>query len=435
MVVAIATGDVIGLRNAITAMTLAMKTTPWGFIISAVVAVAAAYVVFSDEAKAAETAQSMMNKTIKETEQIVNQQTASFKLLIAIAKDKTASIEAQTNALNKAKEIGGEYTKGLTLQNIATAEGTKLIDAYVKSLEKKAMLEVLQKRQKSIMEDMDKKKNMSLEEEIHWYDEAIAMVTNLGNAQNAAADVAVNASLRKQKGLDNLQSQLNLTNTEMEAFLKKNPSLIVDIETNTTGGGSGFTPPPGGGGTGAGTKKNPNASLAEINKLKLDEQAKFNEQTLKLSRQIEDDKIAAMQDGYAKEVQIENLRYQREIEDLNRQKVHTDELAKLDDDIAKAKEAKDTTKYNALLAIRKGWDAKNLELDSKIDTIKEGKLLIHNNKVALIKEKSAKDLLEKQLQDFEQEKQSRETDFNNELAGMERTTPVNPAITVTAKAW
>jgi tubulin-specific chaperone A len=416
------TGNIAGATQAFRVLTATMMTTPWGFIIGAIAAIGTAYVMFSEDAKEADTAQSMLNKTIKDSDAIVNQQTASMKTLLAVAKDETASKEARLAAIKKLNEISPEYLNTLTLENVKTAEGTKLIDAYVKSLEKKAMLEVLQKRQKAIMEDMDKKKNMSLDEEIHWYDEAWAMVKNLGNAELAGADVAITASQRKQKGLADLQNQLKLTNAEMEAFLKKNPSVIVDIETGTTPKGSNYTVGGGAGaGTGTGNKKNPNSTLAEINKLKLDEQLKFNEQTLKLSRQLEDDKIAAMQDGYDKEVLIENNRYQREVEDLNRQKVHTDELAKLDEDIAKAKESKDLTKYNALLTIRKGWDAKNLALDAQIDAIKEGKLNIHNNKVAIIKEKAAKDLLDKEQETFNQEKQARETAFYNELAGMDLT--------------
>jgi len=408
------TGNIRGAQQAFRVMTATMMTTPWGFILGAVAAVAAAYVLFADEAKAAETAQSMMNKTIKETDQIVNQQTASMRNLLAVAQDETASKEARLAAIKKLNEIAPDYLNTLTLENIKTAEGTKLIDAYVKSLEKKAMLEVLQKRQKAIMEEMDNKANASIEDDIAWYDEYISTIKNFGNVQLAAGDEVVTAVKRRQKVLSDLQKQLNFTNTEMEAFLKKNPALIVDVQTGT-GGGSGFTPPPGGGGAGTGTKKNPNSSLAEINKLKLDEQAKYNEQTLKFTRQIEDDKIAAMQDGYAKEVAIESLRYQREIEDLNRQKVHADELAKLDEDIAKAKEDNNNTLYNALLIRRKGWDAKNLALDTQIEGIKEGKFAIHNLKLATIEEKAETERIQKEQEQFDLQKMQRETAFNNEI--------------------
>lgn len=410
-------GNLVGATTAFRAMTVAMMTTPWGFLLGAIAAIGTAYVLFSDEAKVAETAQSLLNQTIKETDSVVNQQTASMRTLLAVAQDETASKEARLAAIKKLNEISPEYLKTLTLENINTAKGKQLIDAYVKSLEKKAMLQILQKRQASIMEDMDKRKNMSLEEEVSWYDEAWSSIKNFNNASLAAADIALTATQRRTKGLSELQAKLNLTNAEMEAFLKKNPSVIVDIETNVTGGGSTYTPPAGigtGGGTGA--KKNPNSSQAEINKLKLDEQSKFNDLFLKQQRQLEDDKIAAMVDGYEKEILIENQRYKREIDDLNRQKVHADELAKLDEDIAKAKEAKDMTKYNALLIIRKGWDKKNLDLDTQINEIKEGKLAAHNIKLGIIQEKAAKESIEKSKEVFDQDKILRETKFNEELA-------------------
>lgn len=96
--------------------------------------------------------------------------------------------------------------------------------------------------------------------------------------------------------------------------------------------------------------------------MKLENEAKYGESLVKLIRQREDDKIAAMADGYEKELLIENQRFKREIDDFNKQKVHTEELAKLDEDIAKAKEAKDTTKYNALLKIKEGWAEKIRQL-------------------------------------------------------------------------
>lgn len=406
------TGNIRGASQAFRVMTATMMTTPWGFILGAVAAVAAAYVVFADEAKAAETAQSMMNQTIKETDQIVNQQTASMRTLLAVAQDETASKEARLAAIKKLNEIAPDYLNTLTLENVKTAEGKKLIDDYVKSLEKKAMLEVLQKRQKSIMEDMDTKKNLSLEEEITWYDKAIAMVTNLGNAQLAAADVTVKASQRKQKGLADLQSQLNFTNAEMEAFLKKNPSIINDV--GGTGGGSNYNTG-GGNGTGTSTKSDPNSSQAEINRRKIEEATKTKDELLALDRELQDDKLSIMQDGAAKELILEQERYLREIAVLENKKVHTDELAKLEEDLFKAKESGNKTEYARLSALKEGWNAKNLAYDTKINAIIEGKLDIHNKKLATIQEKAETERIQKEQEQFDLEKMQRETAFNNEI--------------------
>lgn len=404
-------GNVVGATQAFRVMTTAMMTTPWGFILGAIAAIGTAYIMFSDSAKEAANAQSMMADNAREVEALVQKESSSFMSLMTVVNDLTASTETRTAALNKAKEIGGEYVKGLTLENAATLQGKILIDSYIKSLEKKAMLQVLEKRQAAIMDQMAEKKGKSLEEEVSWYDELWTQAKNFGNAGMASADLVVTASKRRQGSLSDLQKQLDFTNAEMAEFLKSNPNLIKtigvsDIEDPNISDTK----------TGTGTeKKNPNSSQAEINKLKLDEQSKFNDLFLKQQRQLEDDKIAAMQDGYEKELMIENQRYKREIDDLNRQKVHADELAKLDEDIAKAKEAKDMTKYNALLIIRKGWDKKNLDLDAQINEIQEGKLAAHNIKLGIIQEKAAKELLDKEHEDYERSKVNRETAFNNEL--------------------
>jgi predicted secreted acid phosphatase len=45
-------------------------------------------------------------------------------------------------------------------------------------------------------------------------------------------------------------------------------------------------------------KEKRNSSQEELNKLKLEEQSKYNDLFLKQQRQLEDDRISTMQDGY-----------------------------------------------------------------------------------------------------------------------------------------
>jgi tubulin-specific chaperone A len=413
--------NTIGAAVAFRTMTAAMMATPWGFILGAVAAIGTAYYMFAENAKEAETSQSMLNKNMKDADAIVKEQTISMNSLLAVAQDETASKGARLAAIKKLNEISPEYLKSLTLENIKTAEGKKLIDAYVQSLQKKAMMEVLVERQKALTKQISEKQGMSLEEEITWFDQSIAYMKNLGNASLASADVIVGASARKQQAIAKLQSELKLTNAEMSAFLKKNPNAIADLGGDTSGGSDFIVAPGGGGGTGTGsaTKKNPNSTIQEINRLKLESNTKFNDLLLKQQRQAEDDRILIMEDGYAKDLAIENQRYKKEIDELNRQKVHSEELAKMDEEIAKAKEAKDTVKYNALLEIKKGWAVKNDTLDAQINQVIEGKQALHNLKIGTIEEKAAKELIENEQEAYEIAKAQRETNFLNELAGLD----------------
>ena len=220
-------------------------------------------------------------------------------------------------------------------------------------------------------------------------------------------------------GIADKEKELAIKDAEMKALegelLTNKVSELGKPTDNTSGTGSKFKTLDKKADKTGGSKKDPNSTQEEINRLKLENEAKYADLFLKQQRQLEDDRIAVMKERYEKEMLIENQRYNREIDDLNRQKVNANELAKLDEDIAKAKEAKDTTKYNALLIIRKGWDKKNADLDAQIDTIKEGKLAIHNAKLGTIQEKAANENLKKRKEEFDQAKILRETKFNEEL--------------------
>ena len=407
-------GNVVGATQAFRVMTAAMMTTPWGFILGAVAAIGTAYLMFSDSAKEAATAQSMMAEVSKEVEAAVAAQSAEFMSLIAVVQDETASEEARNAALVRAKEIGGEQVKSLTLQNAATLEGKNIIDQYVKSLEKKAMLEVLQARQAAIIKEMSDKKNMSLSEEVKWYDELLASVKNFGNVNLAAGDVVVTASKRRTSALDELQKKLNFTNAEMKEFLKANPNVIKSVEGASSAG-------TGDAGTSAGDgkeKKNPNSSAAELAKIKFEDEQRYVDATLNLRRRLQDESIALMEEGYQKEMALENLRYIRAMQDLERQKVNKEELIKIDADIAKAQEDGDRTKVAALTQIKLGWKAKNAALNDQINQLELNQLAIHNKKVATIGENAANEQLQKEKEQFELEKIAREIKFNEEYAAL-----------------
>lgn len=68
-------------------------------------------------------------------------QIAKISTLTAVIRDNNASKDVQRKALEELKAAGGKYLEGLTLQNIATEEGTRLIDKYVESLKQKAAYE------------------------------------------------------------------------------------------------------------------------------------------------------------------------------------------------------------------------------------------------------------------------------------------------------
>lgn len=423
------TGNVKGAAQAFRVLTATMMTTPWGFILGAVAAIGVAFMAFSKNTKETASAQSMLKDTMRETDAMVNKQTVSMKTLIAVAQDETASKEARLAAIKQLNAISPEYLKSLSLENIKTAEGQKAIDQYVKSLEKKAMLQVLQKKQLAIMEQMDEKKNMSLDDEVAWYDKAWASIKNLGNASLASNDLMVTAIGRRSTALDELQKKLNFTNAEMEDFLKKNPSAIVDVNPNPVI--STFTAPTG---SGDETKSNKQLTYLGILQKKLTEVNNAREKLVTAEGITDNNAFEKLtEDAIKLHEEIEKIDMTLSLKSMN------EELSSIAE--AKIKFAELTIKDDeelkiAILEIRKEQYSGELHMAMKMNMRK--KTLTEHEKQMIetsaknerdvinelneikngLSEKNAIKYIDQKKQQFDIEKIQRETAFNNELAAL-----------------
>jgi TP901 family phage tail tape measure protein len=444
-------GNIRGAQQAFRAMTATMMTTPWGFIIGAIAAVGAAYVLFSKEASDAAKIQKTLADVHLEASKNIAKEKSEIDLLTKIGQSENIEKDKKIKAIARLNEIIPDYIGILTLENIKTAEGIGILKKYTAELYANARAKAVQSKFDELSKekvDIESKSSKDYQSKTGQFLSKITgqdtslefsnkkdieryVLKNFTGQLNAKKDKTTGATIVNKElfetlvnrfmddfGINDKEKELALKDAQMkslEAELLK--STVNDLGKTPDPTKSNFNVPTGGTDDKK-TKKDPNSTLAEINRLKLENEAKYADLLLKQQRQLEDDRIAAMEEGYTKEMAIEGLRYQREIDDLNRQKVHSSELAKLDEDIAKAKEAKDTTKYKALLVIRKGWDKKNLELDEQINEIKEGKLAIHNLKLATIEEKGAKDQIQKEKEAFDLAKTLREIKFNEELVAL-----------------
>ncbi len=76
----------------------------------------------------------LLQQEVKHKAELQDVDTANkIKTLTSVIKDRTASTEAQTKALKELKEIGGDYTKDLTIQSFETEKATNILDEYVDS--------------------------------------------------------------------------------------------------------------------------------------------------------------------------------------------------------------------------------------------------------------------------------------------------------------
>ncbi|WP_395058227.1 phage tail tape measure protein [Flavobacterium sp.] len=451
LAVALATGNTIAAKEAVNALTLAMKTTPWGFILSALAAVAVAYVAFSDKVSIAAEVQKTLADIHTEATKSIAKEKSELELLTRVSQDETISKEKRLEAIKKLNDIIPDYIGTLTLENIKNQEGINILKKYTEEIYKNARARAVQSKYDKLIEEKvgieskplseyqsstskffsgDKAKDFTNEDDIKKAAREFTLKLNGSNGKKivenskefySLMDLTFNNMKSEvQSYLDDKAQELALKDAQIKALEPEiTKDTVANLGKDKPAEKSNYIVPGGKeDGKAKAEKKDPNSTDEEIARLKYENDAKYKDLLLKAQRQFEDDKLATMADGYEKELLLENQRYQREISDLEKQKVHTDELVKLDEDIAKAKEAKDIKKYNALIEIKKGWGEKNKNIDDQINKIEEGKLALHNLKLGKIEDDAATKKLADSKKAYDREKALRETQFIDELNGV-----------------
>lgn len=430
------TGNTVRASAAMRLFNASASANPLGLVLVAVMAVVAAMVLFSKETSKATKVQQMQADLQNEVAKNISKEKNEVEALVKVIQDETVSKDKKLAAIKRLNEISPEYLKGLTLENIKTLEGKKILDRYIDSLYKKARATaVVNKMQQLEDQKLDAQSktagdyrkeqtfgflgpkefdNFTSRKDFEKYvRDKFKGVTKEKFNEIVDKFISTSGFDDKEKQIKDIEAQQNALKPEYEKNLVD--SLVTKVDTNTLDNTSDDIP---GAGSGSGTKKNPNSSQEEINRKNFEEATKNKDDLLNLDRQYQDDKLALMAEGAEKELLIEQQRYLREIDELEKKKVHSGELAKLNEDIAKAKESGDKSEQNRLEVLRKGWDKKNQAFDDKINIIKEGKLKLHNTRIGIIQEKAAKESLDKSKESFDRNKVLREIKFNEELAAL-----------------
>lgn len=138
----------VRLRAFIVGLNITLAATPWGIILGLILAVGAATVAFANKTETAtgklkaHGQQLKDNATImrvnaeinKQVSDTISGQIGKIERLTAIIKNNNISLETKKRALQELIAINPKYLEGLTLENMKTAEGTKILDTYKNKL-------------------------------------------------------------------------------------------------------------------------------------------------------------------------------------------------------------------------------------------------------------------------------------------------------------
>lgn len=138
----------VRLRAFIVGLNITLAATPWGIVLGLILAVGAATVAFANETETATGKLKAHGKQLKDNATIlrvnaelnkqvsdtISGQMGKIERLTAIIKNNNISLETKKRALQELIAINPKYLEGLTLENMKTAEGTKILDTYKNKL-------------------------------------------------------------------------------------------------------------------------------------------------------------------------------------------------------------------------------------------------------------------------------------------------------------
>lgn len=406
---ALLSGNIIRVRTAYQALSVAMGANPFGALLAVIGAVIAAFVVFRDKTTEA-------NGVIKahaEVQKQVADQTAKTKQkvsdLVAVLKDELATDKQKEDALKRLKEIGGGYLEMLTKENILTSEGDRLVKRYIQSIDNlaraKAIATVKGKLYEQQLEADNKITALSIEKKANkngsnsfWLgDDGKLFGLQVGDRNQTIIQDEIKDAIEqrdqikfqieaidktRQEQIDKYRASIASQTKKLESLKKDSleyKDLALDIKNNQdalnilvglTDADTDVTPARGGGGYIPDPEKDKAAKEAEekaekLRKERAESIKKQLEELTELERQAIDEKLALLLEGNDKEAALENERHKRRVEDLQKMMISDADIIGAYDKMLNAKTKEEESFWLEQISL---WEGKNQHLNNLLES-------------------------------------------------------------------
>lgn len=205
------------------------KANVFGAIVVAITALIIVYKQLSKEISASEKAQKSLNKARETAKKSVAGEKAELKSLIDIARNENLSKEDRLKAIKKINEISPEYLGNITLENIATEEGARLLNDYTEALNKKALAQAISNKRAELAKKLIDQESTGLEENTSITDKATAALLSLGNASLYSHKIALQGVESKQKNTKAIEDEIKAFDKLTKKLLEAGKINIDDV--------------------------------------------------------------------------------------------------------------------------------------------------------------------------------------------------------------
>lgn len=398
-------------------LNLVTKANPWGAILSVIIAVATTYYMFRQETEKIVTTQKELNDVLAEGKKQAASELSALEQSYKKLTNKNIAEKERIKILDELKQKYPNYFGNLTLEDFLVGKATKsykeLKDAIIASSRARALEGKIGEFTSNEL-DIENSINdvngkiAEIKKKLSSVSYAPTMIKDGINPEvdklNSMLELARIRREELKAQLLNLQSRKNFF-INQKGLQEKNSSGLV-TETPGVSNPPYKVPDESSDKASKDAEKSTNKAESEHKKLMEDYKRRADEAgklSVELEKEINEKKIEAMEDGFAKELALIDEQQRQKLAELEKKKITPEEIKKLQEIEAKAT-GTDKEFFKTLL---NQWKANNQEVENaknaeiKYFADKRGALI---NKNAIEEEKRSYDLFKKELEVLNREK-------------------------------
>jgi TP901 family phage tail tape measure protein len=390
-------GNIVGATQAIRVMAATMMTTPWGLVLGLIAAVTTAYIAFGESADKAARQQKIFSGIAKETESDVRKEVDALNIKLKVAKDINESDEVRKRALKDIIALSGEHLKGLTLENINTAEGKKLLDEYTTSLEKVARSKAVAAKLTELYIEMLDLEKSEIMDNVKWYEYMWNAIKTGGDTSRMALANFKSGLTNKGEAKKELQEVIDQLLKEQEGEYKAN----IKVKSTSDKKSDIYVP------------TSDEDKAADKAREKAERQQETRKKDLErqlaeirdLKHKAMEEELNLMKDGFEKEIALQKEAHRKKTEDLKAQLITQADFKKADQNINSPKSTKQDVAF--WTAQKVAWLEKNKHINNLIEIAER----THHAKMSTIIAGEYDRQIKKLEEKYNREKTVRETNY------------------------
>lgn len=208
----------------------AMLSNPAGILLIAIGALVGALILFGNTAETEAEKLERFNKSLDDVSTkaatSVAKQRVELDSLLTVAGDVTKSETEREAAITSINNKMPDYIDKLTLENIATADGSEIIKEYIENLSKKALAQAFASKLEELYVKQIEAENSALEDNVNWFQALFTSIKNGGSITQSSIDLANKARIERQKNVDSIKGEISVLEKSFRDALKTGEALL-----------------------------------------------------------------------------------------------------------------------------------------------------------------------------------------------------------------